>query len=91
MVLNIHMKIAGYEVSVSVDGAEVEHCKIEVDEEKKTATCWVASEEGKRFALKGRKTHTWFDCTYSVRLDGHDVGGKYLFIGNSKLLSKITL
>lgn len=39
--------IGGYEAAILVDSKEVEHYKIEVDYQTKSATCWIASEEGK--------------------------------------------
>lgn len=44
-------KIGNYETWVSIEKNPVEHYKIDVNEDTKTATCWVASQEGKVWPL----------------------------------------
>ena len=41
------MTLCDYEAWIVVDGQEVEHYGIEVDDTSKEVTCWVASTEGK--------------------------------------------
>lgn len=41
------VKLGDYTARVLVEGQEVGHYKADVDEEKKVATCWIASEAEK--------------------------------------------
>lgn len=44
---NTSLACGGYNARVLVDGKEVPHYSIEVNEEKKESICWIASESGK--------------------------------------------
>jgi hypothetical protein len=45
--VNTHLKVGDYEAWVVVENDEVEHYGIEVNEETKVVTCWIASTAGK--------------------------------------------
>ena len=44
---NTRLKVGEYEAWLVVENAEVEHYGIDVNEETKVATCWIASTAGK--------------------------------------------
>jgi len=41
------LNVGGYEAWVVVEDEKIEHYAIDVDEEEKLATCWIASTAGK--------------------------------------------
>jgi uncharacterized protein involved in high-affinity Fe2+ transport len=45
--MTTRLKVGEYEAWLVVENAEVEHYKIEVDEQTQIATCWIASTAGK--------------------------------------------
>jgi len=45
MATTTRMTLGDYEVWIVVEGQEVEHYGIEVDEAASVATCWIASKE----------------------------------------------
>ena len=45
--VNTRLKLGEYEGWVVVEGLDIEHYAIEVNEETKVASCWIASTAGK--------------------------------------------
>ncbi len=45
--VNTRLNLGQYEAWVIVEGQEIEHYAIEVNEETKVASCWIASTAGK--------------------------------------------
>jgi hypothetical protein len=45
--VNTRVKLGQYEAWVVVEGQEIEHFAIAVNEETKVASCWIASTVGK--------------------------------------------
>ena len=54
--VNTRVKLGEYEAWVVVEGQEIEHFAIEVNEETKVASCWIASTVGKVMFLSSCKT-----------------------------------
>jgi len=69
---------------VVVEDQEIEHYGIEVNEETKVATCWIASTAGKRFGLWVAKRHADFECVADMDLDGSFMGGVVLIKSDRK-------
>jgi len=58
--VNTRLKLGEYEGWVIIEGQEIEHYAIEVNEETMVASCWIASTAGKvnvRFLSKRRWNH----------------------------------
>ncbi|GLB40693.1 hypothetical protein LshimejAT787_0805640 [Lyophyllum shimeji] len=50
------MEFLGFEAYITIDGVKVPHYEVKTDNFTKKATCWIASEEGKAFAINWRPT-----------------------------------
>ncbi|KAJ6498911.1 hypothetical protein C8R45DRAFT_980349 [Mycena sanguinolenta] len=63
---------------VSIDGTEAQEYGLEVSDDQKSVTCWIASELGKKFSVHW--TNTSYDCDTQgkVYVDGNDSGGLVL-------------
>ncbi|CAA7269475.1 unnamed protein product [Cyclocybe aegerita] len=67
-----------YSARVKISGREIEHHSIKVDEEKKLVSCWIASEEGKAFAVDIEKLQANYPCSFYLFVDGDCVTGRVL-------------
>ncbi|KAJ8088540.1 hypothetical protein PM082_022613 [Marasmius tenuissimus] len=71
-------RIGNFSASVRIEGRNLEEYDIQVDEGSLTATCWIASEVGKTYAVH------WTDQKYRlptaryVTIDGHHGGGSVM-------------
>ncbi|KAF8626923.1 hypothetical protein AX17_006424, partial [Amanita inopinata Kibby_2008] len=71
------LKFDPFEAQVKVDGAGLPEYQVEVDEEAKRVTCWIASEVGKNFSVRWRNVDPTFDTAGDVYLDGTFARGKF--------------
>ncbi|KAK7031206.1 hypothetical protein VNI00_013622 [Paramarasmius palmivorus] len=63
---------------VTVDGVEAQEYDVQVDKEKKTVTCWIASEAGKTYEVSCKGTNIITATDISLVIDGRKCGGKYI-------------
>ncbi|KIM80415.1 hypothetical protein PILCRDRAFT_822544 [Piloderma croceum F 1598] len=68
------MDLQGYSAWISVDGATLKEYNVEVSNGK-SATCWIASEAGKRFTVNWRDSNRSSMISGLVKLDGIPCGG----------------
>ncbi|PPQ95211.1 hypothetical protein CVT26_014902 [Gymnopilus dilepis] len=74
----------GFEIWVTVDGKEVEHYGVTIDQSKNSIKCWIPSEDGKPFAVcLGRAAPLEHPCSLKLMLDGHLVAGRFADRGNT--------
>ncbi|KAJ7733604.1 hypothetical protein B0H14DRAFT_2996343 [Mycena olivaceomarginata] len=64
---------------VSIDGVEAPEYEVEISEDQKSVTCWIASELGKEFAVYWRNTSYNCDTSGLVYMDGNLCGGKIIY------------
>ncbi|KAJ7020007.1 hypothetical protein C8F04DRAFT_925977, partial [Mycena alexandri] len=65
---------------VSIDGEkEASEYNVEISDDKETATCWIASELGKKFSVNWTNSSYRGDTLGSVKMDGNSCGGKILY------------
>ncbi|KIM68514.1 hypothetical protein SCLCIDRAFT_7191 [Scleroderma citrinum Foug A] len=77
------MRVGEYTARILVDGKELEEYEVTVDASETQATCWVASEVGKKFTVQW-KCHfptRLLESSGYVTLDGTECGGKYIRCG----------
>ncbi|KAJ7680697.1 hypothetical protein DFH06DRAFT_939276, partial [Mycena polygramma] len=67
---------------ISIDGREPEEYGVEVDEDEKTVTCWIASELGKKFSVHWSNTSYCHDTRGKVSMDGVPCSSYIIFGGN---------
>ncbi|KAJ3516565.1 hypothetical protein NLJ89_g1031 [Agrocybe chaxingu] len=70
------LTLGDYSAWVKVAGEEVEHHSIEVNEEKKLVSCWIASEEGKAFTIDVEKLQVNYPCVFYLFVDGNFATGR---------------
>ncbi|KAJ7354654.1 hypothetical protein DFH08DRAFT_49488 [Mycena albidolilacea] len=59
-----------------IEGKEAPEYDVEVSEDERTVTCWIASELGKKFSVHWTNS-SFYQCTTGrVKMDGTDCGGK---------------
>jgi len=68
------MDLKGYSAWISVDGRALKEYNIEISNGD-SATCWIPSEAGKRFAVNWRDSNRTERISSFVKLDGTDCGG----------------
>ncbi|KDR68609.1 hypothetical protein GALMADRAFT_256894 [Galerina marginata CBS 339.88] len=59
---------------IEVDGKELACYALDTNKKDNHISCWIASEEGKNFAIYLRKLETKVDCQISAKLDGMKLG-----------------
>ncbi|KAJ7141252.1 hypothetical protein C8R44DRAFT_763065 [Mycena epipterygia] len=64
---------------VTVDGKEAPEYAIEMSEDQKTVTCWIASELGKTFSVNWTNVSFHGSTVGEVKMDGNSCGGKLIF------------
>ncbi|KAJ7121338.1 hypothetical protein C8R43DRAFT_1033888 [Mycena crocata] len=64
---------------ISIDGTETPEYDIEMSEDKKTVTCWIASELGKTFSIHWRNSSYHHDTSGIVKMDGNSCGGQIIY------------
>lgn len=69
-----------YKVSIRVDEQDLPVYQPEYDEDTRTATCWIASEQGRSYSIFFEQAKS-FNCSTSARayLDGSKTDVKRLF------------
>ncbi|KAF9534000.1 hypothetical protein CPB83DRAFT_844928 [Crepidotus variabilis] len=75
------LSLREYGAWITVDGQEVEHYQVKVDENRNLVTCWIASTEGKKFSIHSLKHVSTSDVSSRVYLDGQATGGSIFRAG----------
>ncbi|KAJ7162060.1 hypothetical protein C8R46DRAFT_342870 [Mycena filopes] len=74
---------------ITIDGQQTPEYAVEVSEDKRTVTCWIASELGKRFSVDWRNSSYPHLTRGRVAVDGNYCGGKLIKpMGLPKFASK---
>ncbi|KAJ7680834.1 Alpha/Beta hydrolase protein [Mycena polygramma] len=67
---------------VSIEGQEVPEYDVEISDDKKTITCWIASELGKKFSVHWKNSSYRETTLGTIKMDGNSCGGKYIYAQN---------
>ncbi|KAJ7267545.1 hypothetical protein B0H12DRAFT_114310 [Mycena haematopus] len=73
---------------VSIDGTEAPEYGVEISEDQKSATCWISSELGKKFAVHWKNTPYHSDTLGNVFMDGTKCDGIIIRAGTTKTATK---
>ncbi|KAF7305830.1 hypothetical protein HMN09_00737000 [Mycena chlorophos] len=85
------MHLNGFSAWISIENKDATEYAVEVDEARATATCWIASEVGKTFAILWKNvSYDEEDVSARVKIDGSICSRKVhrLSLGNRTLVSK---
>ncbi|KAJ7787745.1 hypothetical protein B0H14DRAFT_2952160 [Mycena olivaceomarginata] len=74
------MQLGQFSAVITVEGAPVSEYAVEYSADGLEATCWIASENDKKFRIEMKNTDTSQKCSVSGRtsVDGIDCGGRLL-------------
>ncbi|KAJ7162086.1 hypothetical protein C8R46DRAFT_343278 [Mycena filopes] len=64
---------------ISIEGKEAPEYDVEISDDNKTITCWVASELGKRFSVNWTNSSYPAGTSSEVKVDGNSCGGKIIY------------
>ncbi|KAF8072184.1 hypothetical protein FPV67DRAFT_925251 [Lyophyllum atratum] len=73
-----HMRIGDFKAWISIDDVEQTPYAIEYSPDNMVATCWIASEQGKKFSVSWKNLLTSFASSGRVFVDGQDGGATVL-------------
>ncbi|KAJ7761011.1 hypothetical protein B0H16DRAFT_557321 [Mycena metata] len=73
------LQLGNFSAWISIDGKAATEYDVEISDDKKTATCWIASELGKRFSVHWVNSSYRGDTSGHVKMDGNSCGGKIIF------------
>ncbi|KAF9260073.1 hypothetical protein L218DRAFT_1079593 [Marasmius fiardii PR-910] len=88
------MIINSFSTWISIQGKPCKEYRVEESQGKKTATCWVASEEGKDYEVNWKATSSSTaqgPVCARIQIDGRKCGGQYIRFGpRAKTMSGMT-
>ncbi|KAJ6507202.1 hypothetical protein C8R47DRAFT_86855 [Mycena vitilis] len=67
---------------VSIEGQEAPEYDVEISDDKKIITCWIASELGKKFSVHWKNSSYRQTTLGTIKMDGKSCGGKYIYAQN---------
>ncbi|KAJ7162090.1 hypothetical protein C8R46DRAFT_1000031 [Mycena filopes] len=67
-----------FSACISIDGRQTPEYAVEVSENERTVTCWIASELGSRFSVEWRNASYSYPTRGKVIIDGKSCGARVL-------------
>ncbi|KAF9260063.1 hypothetical protein L218DRAFT_907660 [Marasmius fiardii PR-910] len=68
-------RVNDFSACITVDGSALNEYDVQIDEETRTVTCWIASEAGKAYVVRWHDLYFRSATSGDVVVDGYDCGG----------------